>query len=249
MYAAALIDDHPILRLGLARILGNIASIGEVYTYDPQSLSAATSPPESDLDVQILLFGLSDSTQRDDKLLETMTNLVNPRYILLLAETRATPGLTHPRVAGRVAKSASSDLLEAAVRLIMAGGRCFPFDAETDSLEGPDGALPPSAGSAPSGPVGTAGWPTPEMIAASARSLRITPRQFEILLLRAHGYSHKAVGQILNISEATVKAHASAMYRRLDVSTRQEAVKLAADRGIQLLGPYASPVAGNWPRR
>lgn len=249
MYAAALIDDHPILRLGLARILGNIASIGEVLTYDPQSLSATTPPPNSDLDVQILLFGLSDSPERDEKLLERVSNLVNPRYILLLAENSAIPGIAHPRVAGRVAKGASSDLLEAAVRLIMAGGRCFPLGGDAEPLESPDCALPANGGNAQSRHAGAAGWPTPEMIAASARSLRITPRQFEILLLRAHGYSHKAVGQILNISEATVKAHASAMYRRLDVSTRQEAVKLAADRGIPLLGPYTNPAAGDKPRR
>src|SRR5690606_22304509 len=84
---------------------------------------------------------------------------------------------------------------------------------------------------------GMPGWPSASAIAASARSLRITPRQFEILMLRARGFSHKTVGQMLNISEATVKAHASAMYRRLDVSTRQEAVKMATERGIHFLSP------------
>ncbi|WP_256445159.1 hypothetical protein [Verticiella alkaliphila] len=38
MFAAALMDPQPLLRLGLARILGAISSIGEIHTYDPELL-------------------------------------------------------------------------------------------------------------------------------------------------------------------------------------------------------------------
>ncbi len=235
MYAAALIDHHPILRLGLARILSNIATIREVRTYDPEYLATGAAHSESGLEVQILLFGLSSNPTRDQELLIRMTELTSPRYVLLLAENVGETSVSHPLVSGRVRKSAPSELIEAAVRLIMAGGRCFPSSCDNDEMAEPADASTVYGPEADNSSV--SGWPNPSMIAASARSLRITPRQFEILMLRARGYSHKAVGQMLNISEATVKAHASAMYRRLDVSTRQEAVKMATERGIHFLVP------------
>jgi|GEM_PF-1265992 len=235
MYAAALIDSHPILRLGLARILGNIDTIREVRIYDPEYLAATTLNSESGLPVQILLFGLTGDPVHDQELFERMVHLVEPKSALLLAEHARDPGVTHPLVSGRVKKSASSELIEAAVRLIIAGGRCFPAPSEADDMTDPVPGFEHSASSQARNALD--GWPSPSAIAASARSLRITPRQFEILILRARGFSHKTVGQMLNISEATVKAHASAMYRRLDVSTRQEAVKMATERGIHFLLP------------
>src|SRR5690606_39039398 len=237
MYAAALIDTHPILRLGLARILSNIDTISEVRIYDPEYLEAGApdTDTESGLPVQILLFGLTGDLASDHELLERMVKLIAPKSILLLAERATDPGVSHALVSGRVKKSASSELIEAAVRLIIAGGRCFPASCEADDTLDAEQGL--AGSTAAQGQNALAGWPSPSPIAASARSLRITPRQFEILILRARGFSHKTVGQMLNISEATVKAHASAMYRRLDVSTRQEAVKMATERGIHFLSP------------
>ena len=235
MYAAALIDSHPILRLGLARILGNIDTVREVRIYDPEYLAASPQNAESGLAVQILLFGLTGDAAHDQELFEQMVQLIEPKSALLLAEHAREPGVAHPLVSGRIKKSASSELIEAAVRLIIAGGRCFPAPSEADDLAEPAPAFGSSA--TPQTSNALDGWPSPSAIAASARSLRITPRQFEILMLRARGFSHKTVGQMLNISEATVKAHASAMYRRLDVSTRQEAVKMATERGIHFLLP------------
>lgn len=235
MYAAALIDSHPILRLGLARILGNIDTVREVRIYDPEYLAATTTNAESGLPVQILLFGLTGDPLHDQELFDRMVKLVEPRSVLLLAENTRDPGITHALVSGRIKKSASSELIEAAVRLIIAGGRCFPAPSEADDPM--DSAPADGSSASPQTSHALDGWPSPSAIAASARSLRITPRQFEILILRARGFSHKTVGQMLNISEATVKAHASAMYRRLDVSTRQEAVKMATERGIHFLSP------------
>jgi len=73
-------------------------------------------------------------------------------------------------------------------------------------------------------------------IAAGARKLGITPRQFEVLMLLARGLSLKKVGRVLNISVATVKSHASATYRRLDARNKQQAIHEAIRRGADLRG-------------
>lgn len=225
MFAAALMDPQPLLRLGLARILGAISSIGEIHTYDPELLDPMGGPLMS-LSVQILLFGLSGDDAHDQQLLNRMVDLTAPRHILLLTDELRAPQVRHPNVAGRIRRSAPSDLVEAAVKLILAGGRCFPDTPLAEDV--PVAVTPPPV-------MPAAMLPSPRMIAQGSRELRITPRQFEILVLRAHGLSLKAVGRTLGISEATVKAHASSMYRRLDVANCQEAVQLASQRGVNLL--------------
>ncbi len=226
MFAAALMDPQPLLRLGLARILAGISSIGEIHTYDPDALE----PPEgSPLPVDILLIGMNDGAPAEQALFEHMVSLTAPRHILLLTDAVRMPPVWHPAVAGRIRRSAPSDLVEAAVKLILAGGRCFP---------GVAGILDDDVGEVAAAPVVNLGrglLPSEDVVTQGARDLRITPRQFEILVLRAHGMSLKAVGRALGISEATVKAHASGMYRRLDVANCQQAIRLAARRGVALL--------------
>ncbi|MBU4610193.1 response regulator transcription factor [Achromobacter sp. GG226] len=172
------------------------------------------------------MFGLSGDDRNDQLLLDRMIALTAPRHILLLTDELRVPLVRHASVAGRIRRSAPSDLVEAAVKLILAGGRCFP-----DTPHAEQGVV--SVEPAPVAPATL--LPGPRLIAQGSRELRITPRQFEILVLRAHGMSLKAVGRALGISEATVKAHASSMYRRLDVTNCQEAIQLATRRGVNLL--------------
>jgi DNA-binding NarL/FixJ family response regulator len=61
----------------------------------------------------------------------------------------------------------------------------------------------------------------------------VTPRQMEVLRLLAQGLSNKAIGQALNLSEKTVKAHLAGMFKSLGVGTRTQAI--AAARAADLL--------------
>ena len=56
-------------------------------------------------------------------------------------------------------------------------------------------------------------------------SLSLTPRQSQVLKLICHrGLSNKAIGNILKISESTVKIHTSAILRRYGVKNRTQLV-------------------------
>jgi ATP/maltotriose-dependent transcriptional regulator MalT len=48
----------------------------------------------------------------------------------------------------------------------------------------------------------------------------------------AEGLSNKQIGQRLFISAGTVKAHSAAIYRKLDVANRTEAIARAKDTGL-----------------
>jgi DNA-binding NarL/FixJ family response regulator len=60
-----------------------------------------------------------------------------------------------------------------------------------------------------------------------ASSVRLTPREREVLALLCEGMSNKAISRRLDIAVATVKVHVGNILRALDVSTRLEAVLLA----------------------
>ena len=70
--------------------------------------------------------------------------------------------------------------------------------------------------------------------ATESEALGLTPRQYEVLVLLARGYTLKAIAQHLNIAAATVKVHAETTYQRLHVHNRTEAVYAAISRGATL---------------
>jgi len=83
---------------------------------------------------------------------------------------------------------------------------------------------------------------------AAGRSRQLTPKQVEVLSLAADGLSNKQIAARLNITEGTVKLHMSAIYSKLNVDRRGEAIVLArrleevraqqmrqAERGAQVL--------------
>jgi DNA-binding NarL/FixJ family response regulator len=61
---------------------------------------------------------------------------------------------------------------------------------------------------------------------------RLTPKQLEVLEKMCKGYSNKEISRSLNISEATVKCHTTAIFRELDVGSRTQAVAAAKQQGL-----------------
>ncbi|HET6798164.1 MAG TPA: response regulator transcription factor [Gemmatimonadales bacterium] len=81
-----------------------------------------------------------------------------------------------------------------------------------------DGARPPIAAAFPTAPIQS-----------------LTPREIEILTLLAEGLGNKTIAARLRISEHTVKTHVTAVFAKLGVSTRAEAVASAVRLGLLML--------------
>jgi DNA-binding NarL/FixJ family response regulator len=60
----------------------------------------------------------------------------------------------------------------------------------------------------------------------------LTDRETQILELLAKGLSNRSIGVALHISESTVKSHLKSTFAKLDVTSRAEAISLAARRGL-----------------
>jgi DNA-binding NarL/FixJ family response regulator len=94
-----------------------------------------------------------------------------------------------------------------------------------------------------SSPAGTPdGVPPRDLITSESRILNLTSRQYEVLVLLAHGYPIKTISRELNISISTAKTHADTLYQRLSVHNSLAAVYEALTRGATL-GLSQKPLA------
>lgn len=109
-------------------------------------------------------------------------------------------------VAGFAPKSASGSIIEAAIRLILAGGRYLPPRlAEIASARIDDGSVPAIR----------------DDVARLAE--RLTDRQMDVLRLMAKGYSNKEIARQLQLAPSTVKTHLSQLLTHLGASNRTDA--------------------------
>ena len=71
-----------------------------------------------------------------------------------------------------------------------------------------------------------------EIVKEKMKTNTLTTREVKTLKLAAQGLDNPQIGKILYISPYTVKAHMTAVYKKLDVSNRAEAVYVAMKKHI-----------------
>jgi DNA-binding NarL/FixJ family response regulator len=71
-----------------------------------------------------------------------------------------------------------------------------------------------------------------EVPAADPDLDQLSPREREVMRLLARGYTYREIAGHLTISVKTVETHASAVLRKLQLSSRHELTKWAADRRL-----------------
>ena len=72
----------------------------------------------------------------------------------------------------------------------------------------------------------------PESSESAAKAVGLTDRETAILSALARGLSNEAIGKELWVAEQTVKFHLTNIYRKLGVSNRTEAARLAYQNGL-----------------
>ena len=208
-----MVEDHPLFADALELTLEGGLGVREVRraTTLAQALAALDSGLEPD--TIVLDLGLPDASGLDglsrirdaarDSFVVVVTSFDDPRLGAAAISSGAN-GIIH--------KSASRETLAAAIRRVWAG--------ETVA---PEAALARLAG-------GTEAAGLDAADADAARRLSsLTVQQARILDLVCHGMLNKQIAFELDIAETTVKAHISAILRKLGVQSRTQAV-LAAQK-------------------
>ena len=103
---------------------------------------------------------------------------------------------------GFIPKSSSLEQIQQAVQTVLDGDDWWPEQPDEDTAM------------------------TEEEKAASAGLASLTPQQFRVLTMVCDGLLNKQIAYDLNVSEATVKAHVTAIFRKLNVRTRTQAALL-----------------------
>ncbi len=196
-----IVDDHGVVREGLATVLRSaLPNVQVLQAADRESaLAAAASHP--DIALVLMDLALPDSTGltavEDFLAAHPATPLVVVSSSEAPADVRAALELG---ALGYVAKSANTSTLSAAVRLVLSGEVYVPpFMARAEQTAPP---LRPAALQA------------------------LTERQHAVLDMVRAGASNKQIAYRLGVTEGTVKAHLTAIFRTLGVATRDEAARL-----------------------
>jgi DNA-binding NarL/FixJ family response regulator len=208
-----LVDDHAMFRQGLVFLLEDLDArlqFLEAGTCEQALEQLATER------VNLVLLDMHMPGKKHLQALEAILEAAPQSNVVVLSgEDR--PDLIRSAIeagaSGFIPKSSSSDILVAALQLILAGGVYLPsnvLDGSTDSSRAA----------------------TADISQKSAVEL-LSGRQLDVLLRAIQAQPNKIIALELGIAEGTVKAHLSAAYRALGVHNRTEAVFAAARLGLK----------------
>jgi DNA-binding NarL/FixJ family response regulator len=107
------------------------------------------------------------------------------------------------QASGFIPKTTDIEAIRGAIRAVLEGGIWIPADMINRPGERPDGDL-------------------------VRRLSSLTPQQIRVLMMLSQGLLNKQIAYELSVSEATIKAHVSAILQKLGVESRTQAVIAAA---------------------
>lgn len=206
-------DDHPLFREALKFAVSQALLGAQIVEAD--SVDSLFAALEAHGQLELLLLDLSmPGAQGFSALVQARAHYPTVPVIVISArEDRdiIERTLAHG-AAGFVPKSSPIAAIADALRVVLQGGVWMP--AKTGGIvkerAGGDRAVLDSA----------------EADAASRLGL-LTPQQFRVLAMVSAGLINKQIGAELGVSEATVKAHMTAIMQKLGVTNRTQAVLLA----------------------
>ncbi|RUO29867.1 DNA-binding response regulator [Aliidiomarina sedimenti] len=206
-------DDHPLFREALQGALAT--HLDNLSIVEADSLESTLEVLNDDDDIDLLLLDLHMPGSGD------LYGLIRIREDFPLLPVAIISGTEDPAVIGRcigfgalgfIPKSMSSQQIAEAIGTILEGDEWVP-----ESLRSQMQAL------------------SQEDIELADKVAALTPQQYRVLYHVHEGLLNKQIAYQLGITEATVKAHMTAIFRKLDVYSRTQAVLLA--ERLQLAPP------------
>lgn len=194
-------DDHPLFRGALKEALTGLGGVAAIHEAgDFESAKALISANE---DVDLVLLDLSMPGASGLSGLISLRGL-HPSAPMVVVSAH-DDAVTIRRAlelgaSGFISKSACMDEIRQAVQTVLAGDIAAPVGVDL-GVEG-----------------------DPEVSDLIARLQTLTPQQTRVLGMLAEGLLNKQIAFELNVSEATVKAHVSAILQKLGVDSRTQAV-------------------------
>lgn len=204
-YRLVIADDHPLFRGALRESVGKL--FGQVEISEAGSFDDVSKLLEAGSDVDLILLDLTMPGVRG------FSGLMYLRAQYPSVPVVVVSGNDDPTVirrcmdfgaSGFIPKTLDIEEMRAAIGAVLKGGVWTPPDIDLDA--GIDA----------------------ETAALLARLTTLTPQQVRVLMMLSEGLLNKQIAYELSVSEATVKAHVSAILQKLGVESRTQAVIAAS---------------------
>ena len=218
-YRLIIADDHPLFRGALREAVNGLfqnVEIAEAGSFDEINKLLGR-----DGDVDLILLDLAMPGVRGFSGLMCL-RAQHPSVPVVIVSANEDPAVIrrcmHFGAAGVIPKTLGVDQMREAVSRVLAGEEWTPPDIDLE--HGTDAQ-------------------TADLM---ARLATLTPQQVRVLMMLSEGLLNKQIAYELTVSEATVKAHVSAILQKLGVESRTQAVIAAAK--IELAPRQPASLAG-----
>jgi two-component system, NarL family, response regulator LiaR len=210
MIRILIVDDHPVVRDGLAAVLEtqpDFELAGQASHGEEALQKAAELRPD------VVLLDLEMPGMDGVEILQALRlshHEINTIVFTAFDSDERIIGALRAGAQGYLLKGAPREDLYRAIRTVSSGGSLLqPVVAKRllKHVAGPNRPLEAGAG-------------------------RLTAREAQVLNLVAKGMTNKAIAAKLVVSERTVKFHVSSILRKLEAGNRTEAVSMAAQKGL-----------------
>jgi DNA-binding NarL/FixJ family response regulator len=209
MTRVLLVDDHDIVRFGLAQLLDGVADIALVGSVAD---GAAAIDCATRCHPDVVLMDLAMTGMDGIEATRRILSVEPATHVVVFTGCDEQACILEALDAGAIGyllKDAEPDDLLRGIRAAARGESPLGPRAAT--------AVIAARATAPRGP---------------GRSSELTGRELEVLVLVADGLPNKQIARSLGISERTVKGHLTSAFHRLGVSTRSQAILWAERQGL-----------------
>lgn len=215
-------DDHPLFRAALRGAVEKILRGARIIECDSFASLGKTMPAHSDADLVLLDLNMPGA-RGFSSLIHLRSEY--PSIPVAIISAQEDPAVMRRAQAFGAAtfipKSSSMETIGAAIRTVLDGGEWWPANIGEER-----------AGE--------------RQIASNISSL--TPQQLRVLIMITDGVANKVIAADLNITEGTVKAHVTAILRKLNLYRRTQLIvlaqKLLANRAEPFELDYQPPSEG-----
>jgi len=204
-----LVDDHELFRAGVRGELGDAVEIvGEAGSV------AEALPMIRELDPDVVLLDVHLPDGGGEAVIAGVSQERPGVKFLALSVSDAAEdviGVIRAGARGYVTKTISGDELTSAVTRVADGDAVFSPRLAGFVLDA---------------------FREGDRVGDDAELNELTPREREVLQLIARGYRYKEIAARLHLSVKTVEAHVSSVLRKLQLSSRHELTRWAAERRL-----------------
>ncbi|MGN6146822.1 MAG: response regulator transcription factor [Mesorhizobium sp.] len=194
-------DDHPLFRGALREAIAGTGAVAAIHEAGDFESAKALLLANGDIDLVLLDLAMPGASGLSGLISLRGIHATVPMVVVSAHDDPVTiRRALDLGASGFISKSASMEEIRSAIQAVLSGDIAAPVGIDLGVER------------------------DPEVSDLIKRLQTLTPQQTRVLGMLAEGLLNKQIAYELGVSEATIKAHVSAILQKLDVDSRTQAV-------------------------